>query len=160
MAYGYNYNYFVPNYYPNMFPQMQPQQVSMNQPATEGNKMPPISGVGWVDGINAAKAQNIAYGTSYLFLDSKEPYFYIKTVGVDGVPQPLFISKYQQIKEEDLAQTPSVETSDYVKKEDLEAKFSELGRFVTEEELEEKITKIIQDKISSKPRKVIIKEAE
>ena len=165
MAYGYNYNYYVPNYYPNMYPQMQPQQMTTPTtptPTVDSNKMPPISGVGWVDGINAAKAQNIPYGSSYLFLDSKEPYFYIKTVGYDGVPQPLFISKYKQIKEEDLTQpaTPPP-TEDYVKKSDLDTKLSELSRFVTEEELENKITQIIQEKMSAKPqRKIIIKGEE
>ena len=162
MAYGYNYNYYVPNYYPNMFPQMQPQQITTpTTPTTDGNKMPPISGVGWVDGIKAAKAQNIPYGSSYLFLDSKEPYFYIKTVGYDGVPQPLFISKYEQIKEEDFNTSNSIPTEEYVKKSDLDTKLSEFNRFVTEEQLEDKITQIIQDKMSTKPqRKVIIKETE
>lgn len=88
MAYGYNNYYYPSAYQPLVYPTPVPQQqnvpyVPQPQPrqADTGTQLPPISSIAWVDGLTSAKAQNIQYGTSCLLLDSKEPYFYIKTVG-------------------------------------------------------------------------------
>lgn len=82
-----------------------------------------------------------------MFLDTKDPYFYIKTVGYDGIPQPLFIAKYDQIQEENLT-APAEEKTGYVTEEDLDKKLSSFGKFITEEELEDRVLKVLQDKMA------------
>lgn len=141
-------------------------------------QQPSISGFSWVDGINAAKAQNIGFGTSWIFFDVRDKIFYIKTVGLDGVPQPLFIAKYTQISENDLpqsqqGQTANVDMSEYVKKSDIDmsayATKADIEKliealeskedYVTNDDLEDKVMKVIQDKMSApRTRKTAQKE--
>ena len=136
-------------------------------PAQPEPSRPLIAGFGWVDGINAARAQNIPYGASWIFFDVKDPIFYIKTVSADGVPQPLFIASYKQIAESDLPNTnqqaaqPQLDMSNYLKKEDLDLSqyatkadiqqiIDKLGsmKYVTSEEVENKILDVLQLKFS------------
>lgn len=165
------YRPFYPATYNNQLYGMQPQYIptaQTQQPAvqTPDSKFPMVNGFSWVDGINAAKAQNIPFGSSWIFFDAKEPIFYIKTVGADGVPLPLYVASYKQINENELNSSepakPTLDLSGYLKKEDLDtSKFatkediSELldtiiennKNYLTDKNLEEKITQILQDKI-------------
>ena len=124
-----------------------------------------ISGFGWVDGINSAKAQSIPNGSSWIFFDVKDKVFYIKTVGTDGVPQPLFIAKYSQVNENELAPQvsaePQVDMSEYLKKSDIDlnafATKSDIAKlieglsnqrdYVKNDELEDKVLQVIQEKM-------------
>lgn len=170
----YNYTPYNPIPQYNPVPQQQQQQPE--------NRAPVVNGFSWVDGINAAKAQNINYGSSWIFFDTKEPYFYIKTVDPDGRPQPLFIASYKQINENELptqesSSKPVFDLSGYVRKEDLDmskyvtkediAKLIDTiatnnKNFLTHDSLEEEITQILQNKIGApKPlQKLTIKEEE
>ena len=172
--------YYTPAYpytpaYNSQYTQQNQQQYSAAPRYEQQNTNPNISGFSWVDGINAAKAQNIAYGTSWLFFDVKDQVFYIKTVGYDGVPQPLYIASYKQISEDELTSTqtsaaPQADMSEYIKKSDLEvyATKSDIENlinaiknndYVTNEELDERIVKLMQERLTStRSRKTSVKE--
>lgn len=135
------------------------------------NKTPSISGFSWVDGINSARAQSIQYGTSWIFFDVKDPVFYIKTVGYDGIPQPLFIASYKQISESELPNTAAaqhqMDMSDYLKKSDIDmsayATKEDVSKilsalevrndYVTNEEFEDRVMRLIQEKMTSTRQK-------
>ena len=166
----YNYGANL-NYNPALYNTAIPAGQFPTQPAApqQIENHPPANGFSWVDGINAAKAQNIGYGTSWVFFDSKEPYFYIKTVDPDGRPQPLYIASYKQINESDLptadsAAKPTFDTTNFVRKEDLDmskyvtkddiAKILDAiatnnKNYLTYDNLEEKVTQILQSKIGA-----------
>lgn len=139
-------------------------QHNSNVPQNNQNSQT-ISGFGWVDGINSAKAQSIPNGTSWIFFDVKDKVFYIKTVGTDGVPQPLFIAKYSQVNENELSpqvsSEPQVDMSEYLKKSDIDlnafATKSDIAKlieslsnqrdYVKNDELEDKVLQVIQEKM-------------
>ena len=105
----------------------QPQQT--NQPA--GNQ-----GFVWVQGEAGAKAYPVAAGNSVLLMDSESPVLYMKSTDISGRPLP--IETYDLVKREDRsvipqvpvqqqqAQQPQIDLSQYVKMSDLEAKVEEL----------------------------------
>lgn len=159
MAYG---NYYYPTYQPIVYPAPQTQQQNVPYIPQNNQKLPAISSVSWIDGgVAAVKAQNLQYGTSSLFLDTKDPYFYIKTVGYDGIPQPLFIAKYKQIQEEELSapKAAAPENPGYITEEDLDKKLSSFGKFITEEELEDRVLRVIQEKMAPPKTKKVKEEA-
>jgi hypothetical protein len=87
-------------------------------------------------------------------------------MGYDGVPRPLFIAKYQQVTEEDLnpapepapAPAPEVDLSGYIKKDELDEKLAGLSQFVTEEGLEDRVLRIIQEKMMPSVPKAAVKK--
>ena len=148
------YNYTTPAVAP-----QQQQRQDLND-----NRMPPITSFGWTDGINAAKAQNIQYGTSAILLDSKEPYMFIKTVGYDGIPRPLLICEYNQLSEEEFNKRhqpktepqPEQNNENYITKTDLDKALQ--GRFVTLDDLEDTIVEILQERMTGSNSKQVTKK--
>lgn len=53
------------------------------------------------------------------------------------------------------APAPEVDLSGYIKKEDLDKRLSELGTFVTEEELEDRVLRVIQEKMMPSSPKTV-----
>lgn len=85
----------------------------------------------WVQGIAGAKAYPVAAGRSAQLMDSEDSLFYIKTTDASGMPQPLRIFKYEEISE-GAAQTPQIDTSDFVTKDELDDAIDYLKKLVKE----------------------------
>lgn len=98
--------YFPQNY------QYQPYQYQQQQ-----------NGVVWVQGIEGAKAYPVASGASVLLMDSEENVFYIKTTDQSGMPSPLRVFDYTERTD-----TPKVDTSAFVTRDEFEKRLSELKR--------------------------------
>lgn len=111
-------------------PMNQPQQPVQNTQST-GNQ-----GFVWVQGEAGAKAYPVAAGNSVLLMDSESPVLYMKSTDISGRPLP--IETYDLVKREERpvipqapvqqqqAQPPQIDLSQYVKMSDLEAKVEEL----------------------------------
>lgn len=104
--------------YPNP-PQFMPYQPIIPQFPTQSNE------IKFVQGEAAAKAFNVQPGTTVFLMDSEESMFYIKSVGFNGVPNPLRKFRYEEVVEK----LPDIPV--YVTKEDFDAKFNELKDLIT-----------------------------
>lgn len=122
-----NYPYALPQtytpYYPQQYnyvpqPQQQPQQQSTN------------SGLIWVQGESGAKSYLVAPGNTVLLMDSESQKFYIKSADASGMPMPLRIFEYAEIKPQNASQkhesSSGIDMSSYVTKNELEQKLAEL----------------------------------
>ena len=148
---SYNYSQYQPNggyqwnpYYPTA---VNTQQYSgsgiqtaalMNQPQqpVQNTQSAGNQGFVWVQGEAGAKAYPVAAGNSVLLMDSESPVLYMKSTDISGRPLP--IETYDLVKREDRpvipqapvqqqqAQQPQIDLSQYVKMSDLEAKVEEL----------------------------------
>ena len=88
------------------------------------NAYQPQTGIFWVNGIDGAKAYPVAPGNSVWLMDSgDESVFYIKSVDMSGMMQPLRIFEYKEKIEE---KPPEKE---YVTKEDLDKALAELKKY-------------------------------
>lgn len=76
-------------------PQPQPQQMpqAQPQPAQSGN------GILWVQGEAGAKSYLVGAGQSVMLMDSESSTFYIKSVDVSGMPNPIRIFDYVERSE-------------------------------------------------------------
>ena len=81
------------------------------------------SGFTWVQGIEGAKAHAVPAGISALLMDSEKERFYIKGSDASGMPLPLRVFEYKEIKETDPVVTPAQE---YVTKAEFESFKKEL----------------------------------
>lgn len=87
------------------------------------NAYQPQTGILWVNGIEGVKSYPVAPGNSVLLMDSGDAsVFYIKSVDMSGMVQPIRIFDYKERIEE----KPS--EKEYVTKEDLDKILSEFKR--------------------------------
>lgn len=117
MAFG---NYYPTTYNPMMYSGFQPQQY---QPQQTQN------GIVWVQGEAGAKAHPVGAGQSALLMDSENNVFYIKSSDVSGMPLPLRIFDYRERNANTspaTVQNPTIDTSIYVTKEELEKRLEEI----------------------------------
>ena len=115
-------------YYPNYSPWAQynaplmpsgafsPYNASNHTPAPTSTQNA-SSGFTWVQGIEGAKAYVVPAGVSVLLMDSEKERFYIKGSDASGMPMPLRVFEYKEIKESEPAQ---VSAQEYVTKEEFE----------------------------------------
>lgn len=90
------------------------------------------NGFTWVQGVEGAKAYVVPAGVSALLMDSEKERFYIKGSDASGMPLPLRVFEYKEIKEDD--SMPSEKGMDrYVTKDEFE-KFKSEIRGVTNEQ--------------------------
>lgn len=117
------YNNYFPQYYPTQ-PNVFPTQPTQTQA--------PDAGIIWVSGIEGAKSYLVGAGRSVLLMDSESSVFYLKSTDMSGMPQPLRIFDYtertshpqsNQILD---APTKEIDTSKFVTKEELEERLSAL----------------------------------
>jgi len=128
MAYNYmpqTYTPYYPQPYNNYVPQVQPmQQVQqVQQPQQASN------GLIFVQGENAAKAYLVPPNTTVLLMDSESQKFYIKSADASGMPMPLRIFEYAEIKPQttETHESPKgIDMSNYVTKDEFEHKLAEL----------------------------------
>lgn len=116
MAYnGYPLNYGM--YNPYNAPVNAPVTPPMANPQNSGN-----SAIIWVQGEAGAKAYPVAAGNSVQLMDSERQVFYIKSTDNSGIPQPLRRFVYH----EDVAETPAVDTSQFITRAEFEKALSEI----------------------------------
>ena len=116
MAYnGYPLNYGI--YNPYNAPVNAPVTPTMANPQNSGN-----SAIIWVQGEAGAKAYPVAAGNSVQLMDSERQVFYIKSTDNSGIPQPLRRFVYH----EDVAESPAVDTSQFITRAEFEKALSEI----------------------------------
>lgn len=116
MAYnGYPLNYGI--YNPYNAPVNAPVTPPMANPQNGGN-----SAIIWVQGEAGAKAYPVAAGNSVQLMDSERQVFYIKSTDNSGIPQPLRRFVYH----EDVAESPAVDTSQFITRAEFEKALSEI----------------------------------
>lgn len=112
-------NYYYPGTY--TAPTVPNNYTSAPVPSTQQN-----TSFIWVQGEAAARAYMVGAGQSVLLMDSESDVFYIKSADNSGMPLPLRIFDYKERVEEQQTQT-AVQTD----------------RFITREEFEERIAKLL-----------------
>lgn len=116
--------------YNNYFPATYQQPVTypnLGANLTQNPLSQPSSSILWVQGESGAKAYPVASGNSVLLMDSEEKVFYIKTTDVTGVPQPLRKFSYEEVTDQVITE-PSIDTSNFITRDEFEAKFAELDK--------------------------------
>lgn len=95
------------------------------------NAQSATSGFTWVQGVEGAKAHVVPAGVSALLMDSEKERFYIKGSDASGMPLPLRVFEYKEIKETEsaVADKPSAE---YVTKEEFEKFKAEIKELTNE----------------------------
>lgn len=101
----------------NQFMYGQPSPPQPQQPQGTGNNMI------WVQGITGVKAYPVAPGAAVWMMDSEDKKFYIKSVDGSGIPNPIRVFQYEEIRE--TPQLP-VQSGDFVTREELEKRLAEL----------------------------------
>ena len=102
-----------------------------NPMSTYNTPQPAGTDIIWVQGLAGAKAYPVAAGRSAQLMDSEDSLFYIKTTDSSGMPQPLRIFKYEEVSE-GATQTPQIDTSDFVTKDELDDAIDYLKKLVKE----------------------------
>lgn len=121
-----NYNYYQSSYQPQYLP---PTQMSVTQPTTN-------DGLKWVQGISGAKSYMVSPGASVLLMDSEADRFYIKSADPAGMPLPLRIFNYTEIKENSPQSTcANNATVDYITREEFEKRLAEIKGVTADEQL-------------------------
>lgn len=126
-------------YYPNYSPWAQynaPQMPSgafspyntNNHTAAPASAQNASSGFTWVQGIEGAKAHIVPAGVSALLMDSEKERFYIKGSDASGMPLPLRVFEYKEIKE-----TDPVPAQEYVTKDEFEKFKAEITERVSDD---------------------------
>lgn len=85
------------------------------------------NGLTWVQGLAGAKSYMVSPGSSVLLMDSESQRFYIKSADNAGMPLPLRIFEFTEIKENNGQSTLTNNTQvDYITREEFEKRISEL----------------------------------
>ena len=104
-------NYFPTGYQsPIYYPQYQaPHQGIQNQQGMATQAQQPVNNNGliWVQGIEAAKSYWVAANTTVMLMDSEGDQFYLKSADASGMPLPLRVFKYEEVKKQPDTTTPS-----------------------------------------------------
>lgn len=121
-----NYNYYQSPYQPQYLP---PTQMSVTQPTQN-------DGLKWVQGISGAKSYMVSPGTSVLLMDSEIDRFYIKSADPAGMPLPLRIFNYTEVKENSPQSTCANNAqADYITREEFEKRIAEIKGVTVDEQL-------------------------
>lgn len=78
------------------------------------------NGINWVQGMEAAKAYQLAPNSSIILLDSEQDRFYIKTTDNFGKCIGLRIFDFTEVTNGPTPQQPTVDMSDYVTHDELQ----------------------------------------
>lgn len=131
--FGYNYGY---NY---QSPYQSPLTTQMPQPQPQQNVQ---TGLTWVQGLSGAKSFMVNPGASVLLMDSESDRFYIKSADAAGMPLPLRIFSYTEIKPnenkivpESLQTIETIDMNNYITRQEFEKKISELKGEKPDEQL-------------------------
>lgn len=124
-----NNNWMTPNYgaypnYSNTNAMNYPQQVPSQQQSTSS-----IMTI-FVNGEEEVLNYPVAAGLSVILMDFNHNKFYLKSTGVNGVPQPLRVFPFEENVQVPTAPTPV--TDNYVTKDEFAELSSKLERLLTE----------------------------
>lgn len=110
-------NIYPATYQPyfNGFQQNQPYQYQYQQPVQN-------DGIKWVQGDAGAKAAHVDPGKSDLFMDSENPFFYIKSVDLSGIPS-LEKYRFEKVAEEETNQR---QFDQFITRDEFEKRISEI----------------------------------
>ncbi len=112
------FDYYNPYQY---MPQQNVPQIRQPQPAQQ-------SGLTWVQGLSGAKSYMVSPGSSVLLMDSESQRFYIKSADAAGMPLPLRIFEFTEIKENNgqSALANNAQVADYITREEFEKRLAEI----------------------------------
>ena len=112
------FEYYNPYQY---MPQQNVPQIRQPQPAQQ-------SGLTWVQGLSGAKSYMVSPGSSVLLMDSEAQRFYIKSADAAGMPLPLRIFEFTEIKENNgqATLTNNAQVADYITREEFEKRLAEI----------------------------------
>lgn len=79
----------------------------------------------YVNGVNEAASWVVQRGQSVRLWDASEPKFYIKTVGDNGMPNPIEVYRYERIE---TSPQKEQKTEEYVTRAEFEKRLNELKR--------------------------------
>lgn len=120
-------NNYYPTNYPQGFQQSYPQGYPQQQNFAQQNFAQQRNGINWVQGLEGAKAYPVMAGNDGVVLfDSDSDRFFIKSADQTGMPR-MRIFNYQEVGQPaQEKETQQVDMSGYVTKEELEERLSEL----------------------------------
>lgn len=124
------YNYVIPQTYsPNYFQQQYAIQQSQQIPQVQQNPQT-SSGLIWIQGEQAAKSFLVAPNSTVLLMDSETNRFYIKSADNSGMPLPIRVFEYREIKANNAIESHEkdggIDMGKYVTKDELDRKLAEL----------------------------------
>ena len=120
MAYQNFYNGYQPNYYGGGLYNPQPTIPQIPTPATQPQQQA-SSGLVWVQGETGAKGYLVAPNNTVLLMDSEANQFYLKSTDGSGMPLPLRVFKYEEVKANQAPQAaPESHPVEYVTKAEFD----------------------------------------
>lgn len=133
-------NYFPIGYQPGSYSYIQPTP-TVTQPMAQPTvtTQPQSAGIVWVQGEAGAKAYPVAAGNSMLLMDSEGEQFYIKSTDISGMPMPLRVFTYKESVEAETENKKNVDLSNYITRDELEARLSSFKPTVNKKGKKEEI---------------------
>lgn len=98
------------NYYP----------ATYQAPVIYSQAPPQSTGIQWVQGEIGARAFPVSPGASVLLMDSDENRFFIKSADASGMPLPLRVFSYTEEVAAQSHESPQIDTSNFVTREEFE----------------------------------------
>ena len=108
--------YQVPQNAPNFAQNAAQMQGSNFTPPQTQAQQNANNGLVWVQGVEGAKAHFVPAGASAMLMDSEAERFYIKTTDASGMPLPLRVFEFKELKEG----TQTAPTIDYVRRDEFD----------------------------------------
>ena len=105
--------------YGNPYPQYSVPQQEYSPPPQQPIQQPDSNMI-WVQGTSGGNAYPLQSGKSAVLFDTEAKRFFIKTVDTSGMPQPLRVFNYTEETEDDKNETPAIDTSMFVTREEFE----------------------------------------
>lgn len=138
MSYYPQYQVPYSQQYPQQYPQYPQFQTQFQSPLTASQTTRGQNqGICWVQGEAGAKSYHVEPGQSELLMDSEKSCFYIKSTDISGMPLPLRIFDYVERNSVPANAPKNTPENNQVNAVDFE-------KFVTKQELEEKINALME----------------
>lgn len=84
------------------------------------------NGLIWVQGETGAKSYFVAPNTTVLLMDSENQRFYLKSADPSGMPLPLRVFEYTEMKPEKASESKTMDLSSYATKAEIEPIMAEI----------------------------------
>ena len=123
--------------YNSYFPQTYPNSLYMFGGPAPSHSWNQLGTINWVQGEAGARSVPIPAGQKALLMDSETNVFYIKSSDSSGMPLPLRIFEYKEVKTEENDESAAQAQSEYVTREELQQMIAELKPVQKEEKSNE-----------------------
>ena len=120
-------------YNPNQSYQQRYQATPAFMPQSSYN-YPTDTGIIWVQGESGAKAYPVQAGKSLVLFDAETEHFFIKSVDISGMPQPLRVFSYSEAAEVE-SKHPEIDTSMFITREEFQQAIDQLTTKYTQRPL-------------------------